>query len=156
MDVQKRTKMGIAAFIMKKGYTIEDLRLPDYVDIFNVLQHKENRYTCLIKAKYFKNLSQLAQKFNIDIIWDTPSIFTQDKMIVSVTGDEENLRQIRELFNTIGNVTKTSFVKSLYTEQSLLSCLTDKQKEILVAAKKTDITRIQEGLTPKSYQRKLG
>ena len=37
IDFQKRIKMAIAAFIMKEGYTIEDIEMPDYVEIFNVL-----------------------------------------------------------------------------------------------------------------------
>ena len=82
LDFQKRIKMAIAAFNMNEGYTIEDIKVPDYMEIFNVLQKNGNRYVCLIKAKYLKSLSSLAKKFNIDIIWDTPSIFTKDKMIV--------------------------------------------------------------------------
>jgi len=98
IDFQKRIKMAIAAVILKDGHTIEDIKMPDYVEIFNVLQKQGKRYICLIKAKYFKSLSSLAKKFNIDIIWDTPSVLTKDKMIISVTGSEENLKKILDLF----------------------------------------------------------
>ena len=102
LDFEKRIKMGIAAFNMKDGYTIEDLDIPDYVEMLTVLNREGDRYICLVKVKYFKSLSNLAKKFNIDIIWDTPSIFTKDKMTVSVTGTEENLKKILELWKTIG------------------------------------------------------
>jgi len=156
IDFQKRIKMAIAAFIMKEGYTIEDIEMPDYVEIFNVLQKKGNRYICLIKAKYFKSLSSLAKKFNIDIIWDVPSVFTKDKMIVSVTGSEENLKKILDLFKTLGTVTKTSFVKSIYSEQTILSCLTDKQRDILIAAKKNGYYSYPRKINSKELSEKIG
>jgi predicted DNA binding protein len=156
LDFQKRIKMAIAAFNLKEGFTIEDIKVPDYVEIFNVLQKNGNRYVCLIKAKYFKSLSSLAKKFNIDIIWDTPSIFTKDKMIVSVTGNEENLKKIHDLFKKIGTVNKISFVKSLYNEQTILSCLTDKQREILIAAKKNGYYSYPRKINSQELSEKIG
>ena len=135
IDFEKRIKMAIAAITLKKGKKIEDLKMPDYVEIFTVLQKNDNRYICLIKAKYFKSLSTLAKKFNLDIIWDTPSIFTKDKMTVSITGNEKNLKKTLDLFKTIGQVHKISFVKATFDEQSILSCLTKKQREVIIAAK---------------------
>ena len=135
LDFEKRIKMAIAAINMKEGCNIGDIKMPDYVEIFTVLQKKDNRYICLMKVKYFKSLKSLAKKFNIDIIWDTPSILTKEKMVVSVSGNEENLKKILNLFKNIGKVTKISFVKSKYNEQTILSCLTDKQRKILIVAK---------------------
>jgi len=135
LDFEKRIKMAIAAINMKEGCNIGDIKMPDYVEIFTVLQKKDNRYICLMKVKYFKSLNSLAKKFNIDIIWDTPSILTKEKMVVSVSGNEENLKKILNLFKNIGKVTKISFVKSKYNEQTILSCLTDKQRKILIVAK---------------------
>lgn len=156
LDFEKRIKMAIAAFNMKEGYTIEDIKMPNYVEIFTVLQKKENRYICLIKAKYFKNLSSIAKKFNIDIIWDTPSIFTKEKMIISITGDEKNLKKILELFKSIGEVKKISFVKSDYCHQTILSCLTDKQKEILIAAKKNGYYSYPRKINSQKLSEKIG
>ena len=156
IDFQKRIKMAIAAFNLKEGYTIEDIKVPEYVEIFTVLQKNGNRYVCLIKAKYFKSLSTLAKKFNIDIIWDTPSIFTKDKMVISVTGNEDNLKKILELFKKIGNVKKISFVKAIYNEQTLLTCLTDKQREILIAAKKNGYYNYPRKINSKELSKKIG
>jgi len=156
IDFEKRIKMAIASFVMKEGHTIEDIKMPDIVEIFNVLQKNGDRYICLIKVKYFKSLSSLAKKFNIDIIWDTPSIFTKDKMIVSVTGNEENLKKIHELFKKVGTVNKISFVKSLYNEQTILSCLTDRQKEILIAAKKNGYYNYPRKINSQQLSEKIG
>jgi len=156
IDFQKRIKMAIAAFNMKEGYRIDDIKTPDYVEIFTVLQKKDNRYVCLIKAKYFKSLSSLAKKFNIDIIWDTPSIFTKDKMVISVTGNEENLKKILGLFKNIGDIKKTSFVKSIYSEQTILSCLTEKQRKVIITAKKNGYYDYPRKINSKELSKKIG
>jgi len=156
IDFEKRIKMAIAAFNIKKGYTVEDIKMPGYVELFNTLQKKDNRYICLIKVKYFKSLQGLAKKFNIDIIWDTPSVFTKEKMIISVTGNEENLKKIRELFKNIGEIKKTSFVKSTFNEQTILSCLTERQKEVFITAKKNGYYNYPRKITSKDLSDKIG
>jgi predicted DNA binding protein len=156
LDFEKRIKMAIAAINMKEGCNIKDIKMPHYVEIFNVLERNGNRYICLIKAKYFKNLSSLAKKFNIDIIWDTPSIFTKEKMVVSVTGNEENLKKILELFKQVAQVKKISLVKSTYKEQSILSCLTDKQREIFIAAKKNGYYNYPRKINSQELSKRVG
>jgi len=156
IDFEKRIKMAIAAFNMEEGYTIEDIKTPDYVEIFTVLQKKENRYVCLIKAKYFKSLSSLAKKFNIDIIWDTPSVFTKEKMVVSVTGDEENLKKILDLFKNIGEITKISFVKPIFDDKTILGYLTEKQREILIKAKKNGYYDYPKKINSQDLSKKVG
>lgn len=156
IDFEKRIKMAIAAFIMKEGYSIEDIKMPDIVEIFNVLQKNGDRYICLIKVKYFKSLSSFAKKFNIDIIWDTPSILTKEKLIVSVTGNEENLKKIHELFKKVGTINKISFVKSIYNEQTILSCLTEKQREVLIAAKKNGYYSYPRKINSQELSEKIG
>ena len=156
IDFEKRTKMAIAALNMKEGYTIEDVKLPNYVEIFTVLQKKGNRHICLIKAKYFKSLSSLAQKFNIDIIWDTPSILSKEKMVVSVTGNEGNLKKVLDLFKNFSQVKKIRFVKSIYSEQNILSYLTEKQKEILIEAKKNGYYSYPRKINSQELSKKIG
>jgi predicted DNA binding protein len=156
IDFEKRIKMAIAAFNIKKGYTIEDIKMPDYVEIFNTLQKKDGRYICLIKTKYFKSLQSFAKKFNIDIIWDTPSIFTKEKLVVSVIGNEENLRKVRELFKNISEIKKISFVKSIYNEQTILSCLTEKQRKVMITAKKNGYYNYPRKINSEELSKKIG
>lgn len=156
LDFEKRIKMAIAAINLKEGYSIGDIKMPGYVEIFTVLSKKDNRYICLIKAKYFKSLQNLAKKFDIDIIWDTPSIFTKEKMVVSVTGNEENLKKVRELFKNLGEIKKISFVKSIYNEQTILSCLTEKQRQVIITAKKNGYYNYPRSINSKELSKKIG
>ena len=135
LDFKQRIKMGIAALNMKEGYTIKDIDIPDFMEMLTVLKHEANRYVVLAKVKFLKRVEGIAKKFDIDIIWTTPSIFTKDKMTLSVIGNEENLKKFLGVIKYLGEVKSKSFIKATFNEQSLLSVLTEKQKEMIIAAK---------------------
>ena len=70
IDFEQRIKMGIAALNMKEGYTIDDINIPDFMEMLTVLKQEGNRYIVLSKVKFYKKIMGLAEKFNIDVIWD--------------------------------------------------------------------------------------
>jgi len=156
LDFTKGVKMGIAALTMKEGYTIEDINIPDYMENLTVLKQEGNRYIIVSKVKFFKRFIVLAKKFDIDIIWDTPSIFTKDRMTLSVTGNEENLKKFLDVVKIIGEIKNISFKKATFNEQSILSCLTEKQKEILIAAKKNGYYSYPRKINSQDLSKKVG
>jgi hypothetical protein len=156
IDFEKGIKMGILALNMKEEYTIEDIDLPKFMEMLIVLKKEGNRYIVVSKVKFLKKFTSLAQKFNIDVIWDTPSIFSKDKMIISISGDEKNLKKILELMKTLGEITSISFKKATYNEQTILSCLTGKQKEILIAAKKNGYYNYPRKINSQELSEKIG
>lgn len=136
LDFIQGIKMCIAALNMKEGFSIEDIEIPDFMEMLSVLKHEGNRYIVVSKVKILNKFIGFAKKFNIDIKWDTPSIFKKDKMIISVTGDEVNLKKFLDAIKYLGNVERISFKNAIFNDQMMLSCLTEKQRKILVAAKK--------------------
>ena len=156
IDFEQRIKMGIAALNMKEGYTIDDINIPDFMEMLTVLKQEGNRYIVLSKVKFYKKIMGLAEKFNIDVIWDTPSIFTKEKMTMSVTGNEENLKKFLDVIKYLGEVQKISFKKAAFHEQSILSCLTEKQREILVAAKKNGYYNYPREINSQELSEKVG
>ena len=156
LDFEQRTKMGIAALNMKEGYTIEDIDIPDFMEFLTVLKKEGNRYIILSKVKFYKKFMGLAKKFDIDIIWDTPSIFTKDKMTLSVIGTEENLKKFLDVIKHLGEIKNISFIKATFNEQSILSCLTEKQKEIIIAAKKNGYYNYPRKINSNQLSQKIG
>ena len=136
LDLEKGFKMGVAALNMKEGYSIDDLDIPDYMEMLSVIKREGNRYIVVSKVKILNKFIGFAKKFNIDIKWGTPSIFMKDKMIISVIGDEKNLKKFLDVIIYLGEIKRISFKKAIFNEQMILSCLTDKQRKILVAANK--------------------
>lgn len=156
LDFKKGIKMGIAAITMKEGFTIEDIDIPEFMEMLTVLKKEGNRYIVLSKVKFYKRLIGIAKKFDIDIIWDTPSIFTKEKMIMSVTGSEENLKKFLKVIKNLGEVKSISFKKATFDEQTILSCLTEKQKEILIAAKKNGYYNYPRKINSQQLSNKIG
>jgi hypothetical protein len=136
LDLEKGIKMGVAALNMKQGFSIDDIKFPDFMEILTVLKQEGNRYIIFSKVKILNQFLSSAKKFNIDIKWDTPSIFMKDKMIISVTGDEENLKKFLDVVKVLGEVKSISFKKAIFNEKMILSCLTEQQRKVLTAAMK--------------------
>ncbi len=126
------------------------------MEILTVLRKEGNRYIVVSKVKLFKKFIDLTQKFNIDIIWDTPSIIKKDNIIMSVTGSEENLKKFLEIIKNLGEIKSISFNKATYNDQAILSCLTEKQKEILIAAKKNGYYSYPRKINSQELSEKIG
>ena len=156
IDFEQEYKMGIAALTMKEGYTIDDLKIPDFMEMLTVLKQEGNRYIILSKVKFYKKFTGLAKQFDLDIIWDTPSIFTKGKMVMSVTGNEENLKKFLEVVKKLGDVEKIGFKKAIFHEQAVISCLTEKQKEIIIAAKKNGYYKNPREINSEELSKKIG
>ena len=156
IDFEQGVKMGIAALTMKEGYTIDDLEIPQYMEMLTVLRQEGNRYVIFSKVKFYEKFHHLAHQFNLDIIWDTPAMFTKNKMILSVIGNEEDLKKFLELIKNLGDIEQISFKKALFNEQSILTCLTEKQKEILIAAKKNGYYYYPRKINSEELAKKIG
>jgi len=156
LDFEQGVKMGIAALNMKEGYTIDDLDLPEYMEMLTILKKEGNRYIVFSKVTFFKKFTHLAKKFDLDLIWDTPSIFSKGKIVLSVIGDEVNLKKFLDVIKHLGEIKSISFTKAIFNEQTILSCLTDKQKEILIAAKKNGYYSYPRKINSQELSEKIG
>ena len=71
----------------------------------------------------------------MDIIWTTPTKWTGRNISISAIGDENNLQKLLKNCKIIGDIQKISFTKPFADGFDILSCLTEKQKKVLIAAK---------------------
>jgi hypothetical protein len=156
LDFEQGIKMGIAALNMKEGYTIDDIDFPDFMEMITVLKQEGNKYIIFAKVKFLKQFMGFAKKFNIDVIWDTPSIFKKGKMVLSVTGEEEDLKKFLEVIKLLGEIKGVSFKKATFNEQNILSVLTEKQREILIEAKKNGYYKYPRKINSQELSDKIG
>lgn len=138
-DSAKGIKLVLAEITMKDEYSIEDFILPPGSEIISILQHNKNKYICLLKGKLTHRLieviKQMMNKSDLNLILDTPNISSKERFVMSLIGDQQSLTSFIEGIKKIGTIVKTSFLKPVYQGNNLLSCLTNKQKEILIQAK---------------------
>jgi predicted DNA binding protein len=145
IDFKEGTKLAIAALTLKEGSGLEEVRANAFIEMLTVLSQEKNRYVCLIKTRDMRKVSamlaldtsSLEKEYSFDIVWDTPTIFTHDKIVCSVIGTEENLKRFLDLMAFAGKVRTLSYTKATYGDDALLSCLTKQQRRILIEAKRS-------------------
>ncbi|KYK25008.1 hypothetical protein AYK25_05605 [Thermoplasmatales archaeon SM1-50] len=139
IDFEKGLKVVLSNIYMKGQYTIDDIDLSDIAEIITILKIDGNKYTCLIKGQppfsKYKGLKDLSKKFDLNIIWTIPSILSNEKMVISVIGTNAELQKFLKAIKLAGNIKKISFQKTNFEWQSVLLCLTEKQREVIIEAK---------------------
>lgn len=156
LDFEKGIKIGLLDIKVKKGFGLDDVELPENVEKVDVLESGENKYVCIVKVKVPKEFHQLMKQFNLDLLWTTPSIVSNDKFVISVVGPQEDIRKFLELVKNLGEVRNISYHKATYTDHDILSVLTEKQKEIVKAAKKYGYYDYPRKITAGELSKKVG
>ena len=135
-DFKRGDALMLTEFKMKEGYSLEDAVIPPEAEILSILETTNGIYTCLLRLKPYSELNAIVKKFDIDVVWDTPLRVTEEKRVYSAIADQENTKKLLSAIKLIGDIERTSFHRATYGAHGLLSCLTARQKEILIAAKK--------------------
>jgi predicted DNA binding protein len=136
VDFKGGETLMLTDFKMKQGYTLDDAEIPPEAKILAVLEVKDDTYTCLLKLKPYAELDSIVKRFDINVVWDAPLRATEDRRVYSAIADQENMKKLLSAIKLIGDVERTSFHKATYGAHGVLSCLTSRQKEILILAKK--------------------
>ena len=157
LNFEKGIKLVIVDFFMKKGYSIDDVKLPNRVEILNVLKKEGDRYTILLKAKVKGQfLGKFMKLFDLDLIYDMPYYADPDIIKMSCIGDIEPIRKLVKMSGLLGKVEKVSFTKATFSEFNALNVLTEKQKEILIEAKKRGYYQYPRKINTGQLSEKLG
>ncbi len=139
IDMEKGYKIILVKLTLKSGYGLDDLKLPGNSKIISVLRGEGNTFVCLLKGELpnhlFKVFKKISIKFNLDLIWTTPTKVSGENILISAIGDEKNLQKLLKNCKFIGDIQKISFTKPFADGFDILSCLTDKQKQVIFAAK---------------------
>ena len=155
-DIERGVKIGICDIKMKDTYALTDLKAPDGFEILNILREDDNKYTCLVKIEYRKNLMKLLKLFHVkSIIYDLPFIVSEEKIVFAFIAESEALKKMLSIIKPLGLIRNVSFQKVTAPEYSALSCLTDRQREIVLAAKKYGYYEFPRKITPEELSLKL-
>ena len=121
---------------MREGFGFEDLTLPPPAQVVSVIQSSGHTHTCVVQVQAPKEMLGMFRQFDLDLIWDTPMGFTGDSLVVSVVGEDEELRKLMGVIDTIGEVREMHVQPASFHREDILGDLTDRQREVLVAAKR--------------------
>ena len=102
------------------------------------------------------NHANLEKEYSYDLVWDTPTVFAHDKILCSVIGSEDNLKRFLHSITFAGTIKHVSYTKATYADDTLLSCLTQKQREVLIAANKSGYYTYPRKITSEQLARQVG
>ena len=135
-DFERGIKVHVSTITIKEGRRYEEIKWPGN---FNVLElgRDGRKYILLFSARApNRAFKMLMDRFNLNVIPTSPTRFWDGTFTFSVIGEEEELRKMLKRLKFIGHVNDVSYHRAIYQEHNLLSVLTDRQKELLIEAKK--------------------
>ena len=135
IDLEECICIDLVEFVFKEGVPIEGQSYVGDMEILSVLRSEGARHTCLIKHHEPEESKDQFKEFDLDIIYTTPMIIASDKQVISVLGDQKDLKKFIELIRpNAQKITNISFKNAVYQKRDLLSVLTEKQRETIIAA----------------------
>jgi DNA-binding XRE family transcriptional regulator len=142
---------------LKENVSIGKLKSIGDMEILSVLKSEGNKHTCLAKHQEPEISKKLFKEFDLDLINTTPTILSENKYTCSVIGDNENLTKFIELMKTtMGEIENMTFKKAVYHKHDILSVLTDKQKNVLIAAQKHGYYKNPRKIKSEELAKKIG
>jgi predicted DNA binding protein len=156
IDFEKGIKAFVAEMEFREGYSLNDFRNQENMEIINVLKEEENKYTVIIKGHVPDQFKKMMREFDLDLIWDAPMLLSKEKLVFSAIGDQENIKKFLDALKLIGDVGNVSFTKGAFKEHDILSVLTDKQREIVIEAMKSGYYDYPKRINSEELSKKVG
>lgn len=156
IDFNRGIKAFVAELEFKEGHGIEDFREHKGMEVLNVLKSEGNKFTCIIKGHVPIEFRKMMKKFDLDLIWDAPILMSNERLVFSAIGDQDNIKKFLDAIKLIGDAENISFKKGTFKEHNLLSCLTEKQKEIVITAMKTGYYDYPKKINSETLSKRIG
>lgn len=136
MDYEEALFVDLIECVTKEDVSIHDLQTIGNMEVLSVIRSEGNRHTCLVKGHEEGEAKENYRELDLDLIYTTPSFQSEDRVILSFMGAQKDLMRFVELMKDgrIGKITNMTFKRAAYQKKDLLSVLTDKQREVIVAA----------------------
>jgi predicted DNA binding protein len=156
MDYKEGICIEIIEFTLKDGESIRDIRTVGNMEILSVLKSSGNKHTCLIRYTEPEETRGMFQESDLGLIHTVPTIISQQRFTVSMMGETKNLSDFVEMMRNAGTIRKMSFRRAAYRQADILTILTEKQREVMVAAFQNGYYDFPKKISSKRLCRKVG
>jgi len=167
VNLEIGVKIAVCDIKTNPGFTLEDIEFPDEWAILDVLKKTDNIYTILLKTEY-RNGMKFQQLYNeeyfkkirnlleMDIIFDLPFILTEKKLVLAFSVNNEVLKEFLDAISILGDIKNISFQPAAFSDYTILSCLTERQREVITVAKKSGYYDVPRKVNAEELSKKLG
>ncbi|MHC1680009.1 MAG: helix-turn-helix domain-containing protein [Methanomassiliicoccales archaeon] len=133
-DYREGLCIEIMELILKDGVSINDIKILGNMEILSVLKSFDNKHTCLIKYTESEEAKEQFQESDLDLIHTIPTIISLEKFTISMMGEQKNLMDFVDMMKGVGIIRRMSLRRAAYQKADILDVLTDKQREVMIAA----------------------
>lgn len=137
IDYEEGICVDLIEVHLKEGVSIHDIEFIGNMEILSILKSVGDKHICLIKYREPEESRDMFRDTDLDLIMTTPSIVSEERITTSFIGENENLARFVEMVKThVGSIVNMSFKRAVYQKHDILSILTEKQRNIIIAAQK--------------------
>ncbi len=120
---------------LREGLSIDEKRAWGHLELLSVLKSEGDLHTCLVKYYDPGGDKEAVDDFDIDLIYTTPNLISEERFVMSVIGDRRALARFMTMVKKhVGEMTKMSMTRAAYQRRDILTVLTDRQREVLTTA----------------------
>ncbi len=156
IDYKAGICIEIMEFTLKEGVSIKDIRTVDNMEILSVLKSVGSKHTCLIRYTEPEESMGPFQESDWGLIHTIPTIISPEKITISMMGERKNLSEFVEAMRHAGTIQKMSFRRAAYQSADILEVLTEKQRDVMVAAFQNGYYDFPKRIGSKKLCKKVG
>jgi hypothetical protein len=156
IDYDDANTIGLVECITKFDCPIQDMNFSGLMEILHILKSEGNKHTCVAKIQNPKEFWKQYVEFEMNLIWTTPIIWSENKRTYSCIGDQKSISKFVELAKNYGEIVNLRFSKAAYQEHDILSVLTDKQRDVMIAARKYGYYKYPRKIKSEELAKKIG
>ncbi len=158
MDFENALFVDLIECVTREGVAIDDIPFIGNMEVLSVIRSEGNRHTCLVRGHEEGEVKQNYNELDLDIIYTTPSFQSEDRMVLSFIGEQRSLLSFVEMFKgtDVGKITNMTFKRAAYQRGDLLSVLTDRQREVMVAAYRFGYYDLPKGISSRRLAERVG
>ncbi len=149
MDYEQALFVDLIECVTREGVSIHDLGTIGNMEVLSVIKSEGDRHTCLVKGKEEGESAESYGELDLDLIYTTPSYQSEGRVVLSFIGEQRNLMRFVEMLKgaDFGQITNMTFKRGAYQRRDLLSVLTDRQREVMVAAYRYGYYDLPKGIS---------
>ena len=137
IDRERGICVDLIECTLREGLSIDEAHTWGHLELLSVLKSEGEAHTCLVKYYDPGDDKEAADDFDIDLIYTTPNLISEERFVMSVIGDRPALTRFMAMVKKhVGEVVKMSMSRAAYQRRDILRVLTDRQREVLTAAKR--------------------
>ncbi len=135
IDREKGICVDLIECTLREGLSIDGAQTWGHLELLSVLKSEGEVHTCLVKYYDPGDDKDAADDFDMDLIYTTPNLISEERFVMSVIADQKALIRFMAMVKKhVGEVINMSMTRAAYQRRDILTVLTDRQREVLTAA----------------------